>query len=215
MGGRSLVLWARAQAKRHPGALCAASYAIGSVPFAQIAARRRAGVDLRRVGSGTVSGTSLYEVAGFAPLAAVGCCELAKGACGPLLAGRDHLLLGSLAAASAIAGHNWSPWIGFRGGRGVSLLLGAGAALAPETSALVGLALGLGRLVHRSGAATFAALVALPTLLAATRGRSGAAAGALLVVPVLAKRVLGNDNRIPASRAVLVERLVADRDRRP
>jgi hypothetical protein len=36
------------------------AFAAGSIPFSYLAARRTQGVDLRRVGTGTVSGTSLY-----------------------------------------------------------------------------------------------------------------------------------------------------------
>ena len=68
----------------------ATGFGAGAIPFSNIVARRRAGVDLRTVGSGTVSGSGLYAVAGTGPLIAVGLLELAKGAVGPLLAGRNH-----------------------------------------------------------------------------------------------------------------------------
>jgi hypothetical protein len=47
-----------------------AGFVAGSVPFSNLAAHRTRGVDLRDVGTGTVSGTALYEQAGFLPLAA-------------------------------------------------------------------------------------------------------------------------------------------------
>jgi glycerol-3-phosphate acyltransferase PlsY len=50
----------------------ASAYLAGSVPFSGLAARLVAGVDLRDHGTGTVSGTGLYEVAGFVPLALAG-----------------------------------------------------------------------------------------------------------------------------------------------
>ena len=74
---------------RHPVAVLAAAYIAGAIPFSNLMARRRRGVDLRSVGSGTVSGTSLYQVAGFGALAAAGVCDVAKGSVGPLLAGRE------------------------------------------------------------------------------------------------------------------------------
>ena len=40
-------------------------------------------------GSGTVSGTGLYEVSGFGPLAIAGSLDVAKGCLGPLLAGSN------------------------------------------------------------------------------------------------------------------------------
>src|SRR5207248_5425303 len=46
-------------------AVLVSSYAAGSIPFSYVAARIATGVDLRRPGSGTVSGTGLYEVSGF------------------------------------------------------------------------------------------------------------------------------------------------------
>ena len=87
--------------------MLAASFLAGSIPFANLAARRLRGVDLRTTGSGTVSGTSLYRVAGFGPLAVVGCLELAKGAVGPLLAGSRRPGLGAGATGLAVTGHNW------------------------------------------------------------------------------------------------------------
>ncbi|HLI15642.1 MAG TPA: glycerol-3-phosphate acyltransferase [Acidimicrobiales bacterium] len=192
-----------------------AAYLAGSVPVANLVARRRAGTDLREVGSGTVSGSALYAVTGFGPLALAGCVELAKGATGPLLAGRERPLLGATSAAAAVVGHNWSPWLGGRGGRGVSLLLGAGLVLAPEGTALLGLGLGLGRIARRTGAGTFVALVLLPLLLWRSRGRHGALAGAILVAPVLVKRLVGDDGRLPATPRRLLRRLVADADEAP
>jgi glycerol-3-phosphate acyltransferase PlsY len=190
----------------------ASAYAAGTVPVANLAARWLRGVDLRSVGTGTVSGSALYSVAGFGPLAVVGCVELAKGALGPALAGSDRPLLGAAAAAAGIVGHNWSPWLGFRGGRGVSLVLGASLVLAPEGLALTAAGLALGRLARQTGAGTFLALVAYPVVLAARRGWRGLVAGTVVVAPVLLKRVLGNDASVPTSWSARLARLVGDRD---
>ena len=65
-----------------------AGFAAGAIPFSNLMARWAVGVDLRSVGTGTVSGTALSEVAGAGPLVLVGVFELAKGALGPALAGR-------------------------------------------------------------------------------------------------------------------------------
>lgn len=179
----------------------AASYLIGSIPFTNIAARRLKGVDLRDVGTGTVSGTGLHRVAGFGPLAVVGCMELAKGAAGPLLArrrsGRVSSLnslapLVSLAAGAAVAGHNWSPFLGFEGGRGLSVALGASLATAPEGAAVLGVGLGGGRLARQSGAGCALAIAALPFVLARRRGRDGLVLGMSLALPLVAKRLAGN-----------------------
>ena len=63
-----------------------------------------------------MSGTALYRVAGFTPLAVAGVLDVAKGAVGPLLAGRDRPVLAAVAGGAAVAGHNWSPWLRGRAG---------------------------------------------------------------------------------------------------
>src|SRR5207248_6480030 len=90
---------------RRPVAVVAAAYVAGAIPFSNLMAKQRRGVDLRTVGSGTVSGTSLYEVAGFGALALAGICDVVKGAVGPALAGRDRPALQAVACAAAVAGH--------------------------------------------------------------------------------------------------------------
>lgn len=59
------------QTRRPTAALVVAgSYVLGALPLTNVVARWRRGVDLREVGTGTVSGSGLYAVAGFAPRAA-------------------------------------------------------------------------------------------------------------------------------------------------
>src|SRR6266511_2240065 len=92
------------------------AFLVGSIPFSNIAARLTRGVDLRGVANGTVSGSSLYRVAGFGPLAVAGVLEIGKGAVGPLIVGRDHPAMAALAAGLGVAGHNWSPFLHGAGG---------------------------------------------------------------------------------------------------
>ncbi|MFO7281107.1 MAG: glycerol-3-phosphate acyltransferase [Thermoanaerobacterales bacterium] len=203
----------RHRSRRPPApAVVAAAWLAGSIPFSNIAARRVARVDLRGVGHGTVSGTALYEVAGFRPLAAAGVCEVAKGAVGPLLAGRDRPGLGALAATAAVAGHNWSPWLGGAGGRGVSVALGAFLPLAwPGT---VALALGLagGRLARQTGLGTLVGAVATVPLVRRTHGRVAAAGAAGIVGVMVAKRLAGNRPPDRRTAGTYLHRLLFDRD---
>src|SRR5262249_9155963 len=102
------------------------SFAAGAIPFSYLAGRRARGVDLRRGGTGTVSGTSLYRVAGLGPLAAAGGLEVAKGAVGPAVApAAGRPALAAVAGGAAVVGHNWSPFLRGAGGRGISPALGA------------------------------------------------------------------------------------------
>jgi glycerol-3-phosphate acyltransferase PlsY len=178
-----------------------------------LAARLVAGVDLRDRGSGTVSGSGLYDVAGFGPLALAGSLDVAKGALGPWLAGPRRPVLRALAAGAGVAGHNWSPLLGWAGGRGISPGLGATLAAAPEGAALLAGGLAGGRLLHQTGFGSLVALVGLVPLLIHRRGWRGGLVAICISGPMLAKRLVGN--AIPRGdhpARVLVARLLFDRD---
>jgi glycerol-3-phosphate acyltransferase PlsY len=192
-------------------------FAAGAVPFSGLAARLLAGVDLRRVGTGTVSGTGLYQASGFRPLAVAGSLDVAKGAVGPLLAGRDRPVLGALSAGAAVAGHNWSPLLGGAGGRGVSPALGATLAVAPEGTVVLGTALGAGRLARQTGLGVLLGLVALFPVLWHRRRMGGIVLAVSLTLPMVAKRLVGNRPAPsgPQRRRVLLWRLLFDADPEP
>lgn len=198
---------------RHPVAVLAVSYLAGAVPFSNLMAKRRRGVDLRTVGSGTVSGTSLYKVAGFGALALSGICDIAKGAVGPALAGRDRPGLQAAACAAAVAGHNWSPFLSGAGGRGISPAIGALGAAAPAGSAILLGGMTVGRLGGETAIGSLAADAVLVPILARTDGRRGAMAATGVVVTMLAKRLAGNAPVPAGARArTYFNRLVFDRD---
>jgi glycerol-3-phosphate acyltransferase PlsY len=182
------------------------------VPFSNLAAVALSGVDLRHAGTGTVSGSGLYQVSGLGPLLLSGSLDLAKGAVGARLASTARPGLRALAGGMAVAGHNWSPWLRGAGGRGMAPALGASLTFAPEAVAVLCLGLSGGRLVKQTGAGCFWAMLALFPVLAVTKGRSGVRDAAMLVVPMLGKRILGNHLPGRPSLAVCLNRLVMDRD---
>jgi glycerol-3-phosphate acyltransferase PlsY len=125
-------------------AMLVASFLCGSVPFALLLGRLR-GIDIRTVGSGNIGATNLgralgrrWGVAcfvldafkGAAPVAAFG---LWRGIWGiPLADATSSATTEWLAVAvAAILGHVFSPWVGFRGGKGVATGFGALVALWP------------------------------------------------------------------------------------
>ncbi len=196
----------------HAVVIVVVSFFVASVPFSNIAAHVTRGTDLRDVGHGTVSGSSLYRVAGFTPLAIAGVLDVAKGAVGPLLATSAHPALRAVAAAAAVAGHDWSPWLRGAGGRGVSTAMGAFLVIAwPGTALLLG-GLAVGWIIHRAGFVTFLAILALAPLLAATNGADAALAGALVAAVMLLKRAAGNAPPGDDTANVLVHRLLYDHD---
>ena len=193
-------------------AVVAVAYLVGSVPFSGIIARRLKGVDLRQVGTGTVSGTGLYRVAGLRPLIVGGVLDVAKGAVGPLLAGQSRPGVAVVAGAAAVVGHNWSVFLRGAGGRGISPAMGAMLPLAPEGSVLLLVALAVGKAVDATSLGAFAGFVGLFPLLAANRP-GGALLAAALVAPMLVKRVVGNRPPSGPNRArVYLVRLFFDQD---
>lgn len=91
------------------------------------------GLDLRQYGSGRTGAANTLRTLGPAASAAVFLGDLSKGVLAVVLA---RLLVGVPAAEAAaglcaVAGHNWSAYIRFRGGRGVAASLGAVALMAP------------------------------------------------------------------------------------
>jgi glycerol-3-phosphate acyltransferase PlsY len=188
------------------------SFVLGGIPFSNLAARMTRGVDLREVGNRTVSGTSLYRVSGFPALAVAGICDVAKGAAGPLLAGSGRPVLAAFAGGLAVAGHNWSPFLRGAGGRGIAPAVGALLATAWPGAVLLLGGIVLGKAGHQTGLGGFVAEVALAPVLAITHGASGALAGACVAVPMLVKRMLGNERPRESTVRVYATRLLFDRD---
>lgn len=114
-------------------------YAVGGLPFGLLIGRISRNVDLRQHGSGRTGATNALRTLGPAAAAAVLVLDLVKGLAAVSIA---RLLLaaagpeaaewgGAAAGAAAVLGHVYSPFIGFRGGRGVATTTGALLALAP------------------------------------------------------------------------------------
>jgi glycerol-3-phosphate acyltransferase PlsY len=113
--------------------IAAASFLIGGLPFSWFLGKA-AGVDLRRVGSGNPGATNLLRNAGAKWGIPGLLLDAAKGVAPVALAQwlfPDLAAAGVLAAAAAISGHIWTPFLGFRGGKGVATAAGAFLALNP------------------------------------------------------------------------------------
>lgn len=118
-------------------------YLLGSIPFGLLIARRKAGVDIRQYGSGKTGMTNVLRTAGRKAAALSLVLDCLKGIIAVILAGLiigdDYLVVGVIglsalpaqviAALAAVAGHNWSVFIGFQGGRGVATFFGGLLAL--------------------------------------------------------------------------------------
>ena len=143
---RALAAWRGRQLPRTTSAVMVAAllitlvfaYLAGSLPTGFLVARAMR-VDITQVGSGNIGATNVFRVLGKGPGALVLIVDLLKGALAvlvaPILAAAvtptDSLALPALAALGAVLGHNYTCWLGFKGGKGVATSAGAMAALIP------------------------------------------------------------------------------------
>jgi glycerol-3-phosphate acyltransferase PlsY len=192
----------------------ALAWVFGAIPFSNLMAKRTRGVDLRTVGTGTVSGTGLYKVAGFGPLAVAGVCEIAKASVGPALAGRRRPYLAAAAGGASVIGHNWSPFLSGAGGRGISPAIGACLPQQPEGAAVLLGGLVVGKALHETALGSLIADALLVPVLGWRRGRTGAVMAVALITPIVVKRLAGNGPAASEDGRVYLWRLLFDRDSR-
>lgn len=111
--------------------IIAASYLLGSLPFGYIAGRLR-GIDITAHGSGNIGATNTLRTLGIIPALAVLLGDIGKGIAAVWLGqvfGSPETPL--LAALAVLAGHGWSIFLRFRGGKMIATSLGVLIMLAP------------------------------------------------------------------------------------
>jgi len=107
------------------------AYLIGSIPSGLIIGKTFFNTDVRQYGSKNIGATNTYRVIGLKAALPVFLCDALKGAAGVVLLssyGPMYMILGGILA---MMGHNWSIFLGFKGGRGVATGLGVLIALSP------------------------------------------------------------------------------------
>ena len=117
----------------------AISYLLGSIPNGLILGKAIWGVDLRQHGSKNIGATNAWRTIGKAGGISIFALDFLKGAVSAYLG--LHLggseLAGVLCGILAIAGHSWSVFLAFKGGKGVATGLGVIAALMPMVTLIV------------------------------------------------------------------------------
>ena len=104
------------------------SYVIGAIPTAYLMGRALRRVDIRNFGSGNVGATNAFRVLGKGPGIAVLLFDISKGvwaaALVPTLLGLTDIIWPTILGITAVAGHNWTIFLGFKGGKGIATSLG-------------------------------------------------------------------------------------------
>jgi glycerol-3-phosphate acyltransferase PlsY len=174
------------------------AFIAGSIPFGVLVSRLFFGTDLRRAGSGNIGAANalrtlgapgalavlaLDALKGFAPTAAV----QRIGYEGPAAPSSVALVAGAVGFA-ALLGHCFSPWLGFRGGKGVATHLGVTFALAwPSGIVFIAVWAAVALTSGYSSAGSLGATLASAVALWLLRGPAGLAYGAAAALVIFGR----------------------------
>lgn len=116
-----------------------AAFLIGSIPFGYLIGRSFYRTDIRAGGSGNIGAMNALRTLGKAGGVAVLLLDALKGFVPVFLARlyfRDSGMAAAVVAAAAVLGHCFSPWLNWRGGKGVATSFGAIFAMSWAAGAL-------------------------------------------------------------------------------
>ena len=195
------------------------SYLVGSFPTSYVLGKVLKGIDVRDFGSGNVGATNTFRALGPGPGILVLLVDIAKGLIPVLLitpcivshfpVGMDIASLKIVSGISAIAGHNWTVFLRFRGGKGVATSVGVLLGIAPKAlglSAVVWLIVaGSSRYVSL---ASIVSAVSLPVFMwLSGQDKATLAFGAAIAILIIVRHhanivrlVQGKENRIGGLR---------------
>ncbi len=114
------------------------SYLVGSISFAYLICSKLYSTDIRRYGSGNPGSTNVLRVLGVKPAMIVFTADLLKGLVMVLLGkffGGENLAL--LSAIAVVVGHDWSIFLGFKGGKGIATSFGTIIGLFPKVGLIL------------------------------------------------------------------------------
>ena len=206
--------------------LVVGAYLLGSVPAAYIAGRLLKGIDIRKYGSGVASASNVWHSVSKWATITVGIFDVLKGAIPVAIAYPVldfPMWAQGVVGLAAIAGHSWSVFLGFSGGRGFATMVGVLLIFAPwELIIFTLLSLSLLALIKVSPLSMLIATAVMvissiwlpngPTVMSADGlTRTWCLLGVLLLL--ILKRLLG-EHAIPQKdwRRIMFYRFCLDRD---
>ncbi|MBN1793722.1 MAG: glycerol-3-phosphate 1-O-acyltransferase PlsY [Candidatus Omnitrophica bacterium] len=123
------------------------SYVLGSFPTAYIIAKKMKNVDIRHFGSGNVGATNAARLIGYRAGSLVLLIDVLKGLlpatciaqiCSSGLETISPSQVSCLYGLAAFIGHNWSCFLGFKGGKGVATAAGVFLGVIPDAVLIAG-----------------------------------------------------------------------------
>lgn len=118
----------------------AVAYLLGGIPFGYLLVKWKTGSDIRASGSGNIGATNVHRTVGGAAGILTLVMDVAKGYAALWVAGAISGGDPAWMAAAALAvmlGHIYTPFLGFKGGKGVATFVGAFLYLTPLALAAI------------------------------------------------------------------------------
>jgi glycerol-3-phosphate acyltransferase PlsY len=118
----------------------AAAYLLGGIPFGYLLVKWKTGADVRAGGSGNIGATNVHRTAGLAFGILTLVLDAAKGYLALWLMAKASGANEAWLAAAAVAvmlGHIYTPFLHFKGGKGVATFVGVFLFLAPLALAAI------------------------------------------------------------------------------
>jgi glycerol-3-phosphate acyltransferase PlsY len=109
----------------------ALGFLAGSIPFGYLIGRLKQ-IDIRNFGSGNIGFTNVYRALGIKYALPVFILDFLKGALPVVFLKSKSFELAVFAGLGAIWGHIFTPWLKFRGGKGVATTIGVSSFLIPK-----------------------------------------------------------------------------------
>lgn len=194
------------------------AYLLGSIPSGYLAGKWIKGIDLREYGSGTVSGSMVWEHVAKWAVFPVGIFDIFKGALPTWLSLKLGLSeqAAMVVGLAAVIGHNWPIYLNFQGGRGLSPFLGELFVLFPLGMLILLIGLGIGNRL-KSPAVPLFTIILLPVFAALFDGPKSMLWLALgMTIITVLKRLEANGRPLPEDpqerHDVILRRIFLDRD---
>lgn len=194
------------------------AYLLGSIPSGYLAGKWIKGIDLREYGSGTVSGSMVWEHVAKWAVFPVGILDIFKGALPTWLSLKLGLSeqAAMVVGLTAVVGHNWPIYLNFQGGRGLSPFLGELFVLFPLGMLILLIGLGIGNRL-KSPAIPLFTIILLPVFAALFDGPESMLWLALGMTAItILKRLEANGRPLPEDpqerHDVILRRIFLDRD---
>lgn len=133
------------------------AYLLGSLPIGLVIGKAARGIDVRQFGSGNIGASNVWRTLGPTWGIIVFLLDVAKGLAPTLYAHgipRHAIWLPVATGLAAVLGHNFSPFLKFKGGKGVATTLGVALGLSWQAAliafAVWGIALAITRYISLS-----------------------------------------------------------------